>query len=157
MVLILPTYIPFIFFNKMIRLLLSTLVTLAAAAPCHVIFIVDGAPSWGSLIAQLPPPDYRTNLVPTLVATRDGSMQPESASAASELSTGCPGVRRAVSPSGQPLGARAISTGAAAGAVSDACVTDPTVASFFVSSTDRYKVREGTCTPCVKFLQAAPH
>jgi len=54
------------------------------------------------------------------------------------MSTGCVGSRRAVSMQGVPLGLRAQRAGAATGAVTNVCITDPTVAAFFATAPDRY-------------------
>lgn len=112
------------------------LVAAAAAAPAHVVFVVDGAPEWGALLKAIPRADVLLRMAPT-----DGE-EPESAAVASALSTGCLGERRAVSARGVPLGTRAALAGAATGAVTNACMTDPTVAAFFGTAPDRY----GTAT-----------
>ena len=107
--------------------------TVVHASPAYVVFLVDGAPTWSSLTAALPAADA------TLLMDMPSSGAHDSASIASEMSTGCGGgARRAVTPAGLPLGAHARAAGAALGAVSDACVLDPTSASFFASAPDRY-------------------
>lgn len=106
----------------------------ALAGPAHVLFVVDGAPDWTALTAQLPAPDAAFFVVPPV---SEGAT-PESAAVASAMSTGCPSQRRGVSDAGIPLGLRASAAGAALGAVTDACPSDPTVAAFFGSAPDRY-------------------
>lgn len=113
-------------------LVLAALVALSAAAPAHVVFVVDGAPEWQSLMSALPKADVYMRMTPA------GGSQPESAEAASAMSTGCVGSRRAVAVRGVPLGVRAARAGAATGAVTNVCLTDPTVAAFFVAAPDRY-------------------
>ena len=110
----------------------AALAASVAAAPAHVLFVVDGAPEWGALMGALPKADVLLRMVP------GGGDHPESAGAASAMSTGCVGERRAVAARGVPLGARAARAGAATGAVTNACTTDPTVAAFFATSPDRY-------------------
>jgi hypothetical protein len=99
-----------------------------------VLFIVDGAHDWTAVERHLPPPRARALVTPTSF----GAYGPESAASASEMATGHPGVRTVISPRGDPVGLRA----RARGIVTDACATDPTVASFFVRNVSRFDARE---------------
>ena len=118
-----------------LALLLLAAVPRAIAGPAHVLVIVDGAPDWAAISAQLPAPDAALYVVPP-VST--GGATPESAAVASTMSTGCESARRGVSDVGIPLGRRASAAGASLGAVTNSCPSDPTVAAFFGSAPDRY-------------------
>lgn len=95
----------------------------------YVLFVVDGAPSWPRLVRRLPQPEWIGSAAVDV---------PESASAASAMSTGCATPRRAVSTAGEPLGAAARRSGLAIGFATDTCAVDVTGASFFASAPSRY-------------------
>ena len=98
-----------------------------------VVFVADGGHDWGVLEGMLPPPKSRSSVVPS----PRGEFGPESASCASEMATGKPGIRNMLG-SGAPLGALAKASGAATGIVTDACALDPTVSAFFASGLSRF-------------------